>query len=91
MTLENYPASLIDRDCDGNDRGDGDDYGKFPVHLYRPEDHGVGLEQIKGIQSFVENEIQNGRNADLDEIWPVFLVTVGDFHFIETFAQSDQM
>ena len=46
-----YPPSFPDRGCDGNDRGDGDNNSKLPVHLNGPKDHRIRLEQIKWIQS----------------------------------------
>jgi hypothetical protein len=49
-----YPPCLPDRDSDRDDGGDGDDDGKLPVVLQRPEDHRVGLEQVERVQALIE-------------------------------------
>ncbi len=45
------PACFPDGDSDGDDGGDGDDYGELPVVLQRPQDHRVRLEQVERVQA----------------------------------------
>ena len=45
-----HSSSFPNGGGDGHDRGNGYDDSKLPVHLNRPEDHGIRLKQIKRIQ-----------------------------------------
>ena len=80
--LPRFPHRGRDRD----DRRQRDDHGEFPVELNRPQDHRVRLEQVERVKGLVKEQVEDGRDADLDQVLAIVLKSIRYGHSIEAFS-----
>ena len=68
-----YPPGFPDGESDGDNGGDGNDDRELPVELNGPEDEGVSLEQVEGIERLVNKQPGHRGHADLYLVVTVLL------------------